>query len=91
MAKTKASKAPQQKTQKAVEQSPAEPEGTRKQRIEKILKQLEDRLVKDAGKASVAEFLKLAQLARELEEDEHQVKELRVSWVDRTGTSSIAR
>ncbi len=53
-----------------------------KDRIHKLLTDIESRFESDSGKASVADYIRLLQLERELEEEEDEPKEIRVTWVE---------
>ena len=59
---------------------------TTKERIHKLLTEIESRLEADSSKASVADYIRLLQLERELEEEDEAPREIRVTWVD-PGTS----
>jgi hypothetical protein len=56
-------------------------ECTARQRIHKLLRHLEVRLESEQTKATVADYVRLLQLERELDENEGQ-REIKVSWVD---------
>ena len=56
-------------------------QGTRKERIRELLAKIEQRLDLDQGKVTLADFIRLTQLERELEEEE-QPKEIIVTWKD---------
>jgi hypothetical protein len=53
-----------------------------KDRIHKLLTDIESRFESESGKASVADYIRLLQLERELEEDDEGPREIRVTWVD---------
>jgi hypothetical protein len=55
--------------------------GTRKERIRELLTKIEQRLDLDKGKVTLADFIRLTQLERELEEEE-QPREIIVTWKD---------
>jgi hypothetical protein len=55
--------------------------GTRKQRITKLLREVERRLDFTSNKVTLADFIRLTQLERELEEEE-QPREIIVTWID---------
>ncbi len=55
--------------------------GSRRQRISKLLISVEKRLDLDNGKVTLADFIRLIQLERELQEDE-QPREIIVTWKD---------
>lgn len=57
----------------------AEPPKSRKEKVTGLLKSMEDRLNTADGKASVADFIRLLQYERELEE-EQQPREMKVTW-----------
>jgi hypothetical protein len=54
---------------------------SRRQRITKLLIDIEQRLDIENSKVTLADFIRLTQLERELEEEE-QPKEIVVTWVD---------
>jgi hypothetical protein len=53
--------------------------GSRKQRISKLLIEIEERLDFKTNKVTLADFIRLTQLERELEEEE-QPREIIVTW-----------
>jgi hypothetical protein len=53
--------------------------GSRRQRISKLLIDIEERLDFKTNKVTLADFIRLTQLERELEEDE-QPREIIVTW-----------
>jgi hypothetical protein len=53
--------------------------GSRKQRISKLLMDIEERLDLKTNKVTLADFIRLTQLERELE-DEEQPREIIVTW-----------
>ena len=53
--------------------------GSRKQRISRLLKDIEERLDFKTNKVTLADFIRLTQLERELEEEE-QPREIIVTW-----------
>ena len=53
--------------------------GSRKQRISKLLIDIEERLDFKTNKVTLADFIRLTQLERELEEEE-QPREIIVTW-----------
>jgi hypothetical protein len=53
--------------------------GSRKQRISRLLIDIEERLDLKTNKVTLADFIRLTQLERELEEDE-QPREIIVTW-----------
>jgi hypothetical protein len=55
--------------------------GTRRQRITKLLIEIEKRLDIENSKVTLADFIRLTQLERELEEEE-QPREIIVTWKD---------
>jgi hypothetical protein len=55
--------------------------GTRRQRITKLLIDIEKRLDLKNSKVTLADFIRLTQLERELEEEE-QPREIIVTWKD---------
>ena len=52
-----------------------------RERIQKLLGDIETRLESDSGKASISDYIRLLQLERELEEEEGP-QEIKVSWVE---------
>jgi hypothetical protein len=61
--------------------SPAQVKGSRRQRISKLLLDVEERLDLKHSKVTLADFIRLTQLERELEEEE-QPREIIVTWKD---------
>ena len=63
----------------------------RREKIHKMINQLETRMESDAGKATVADYLRLALFERELDEEEDADSQTvaRVSWVDTAGQCEI--
>ncbi len=55
--------------------------GSRRQRITKLLINIEKRLDIENSKVTLADFIRLTQLERELE-DEEQPREIIVTWTD---------
>jgi hypothetical protein len=55
------------------------PRGSRKQRISRLLRDIEERLDLKTDKVTLADFIRLTQLERELEEEE-QPREIIVTW-----------
>ena len=55
--------------------------GSRRQRISKLLIDIEERLDLKTNKVTLADFIRLTQLERELEEEE-QPREIIVTWKD---------
>jgi hypothetical protein len=55
--------------------------GTRRQRITKLLIDIEKRLDLKNSKVTLADFIRLTQLERELE-DEEQPREIIITWKD---------
>jgi hypothetical protein len=55
-------------------------QGTR-ERIHKLLSDIESRFESESGKASVADYIRLLQLERELDEEDGP-REIRVTWVE---------
>jgi len=55
------------------------PRGSRKQRISRLLRDIEERLDFKTNKVTLADFIRLTQLERELEEEE-QPREIIVTW-----------
>ena len=55
--------------------------GTRRQRIAKLLAEIEERLDLENSKVTLADFIRLTQFERELEEEE-QPREIIVTWKD---------
>lgn len=56
-------------------------------RIQKLLGDIESRLESDSGKASINDYIRLLQLERELD-DEEGPREITVSWVETRDRSS---
>jgi len=56
---------------------------SRRERVTQLLSLIEKQLVAGTKKATLADFIRLTQLERELEEDE-QPKEIVVTWVEPT-------
>ncbi|HUA18307.1 MAG TPA: hypothetical protein VMB25_06145 [Bryobacteraceae bacterium] len=54
---------------------------SRKERIHALLTKIEHRLDLDEGKVTLADFIRLTQLERELEQEE-QPREIIVTWKD---------
>lgn len=52
-----------------------------RERIHKLLSDIESRFESESGKASVADYIRLLQLERELDEDDGP-REIRVTWVE---------
>jgi len=74
-----AARAPNRKKPPERPQRPLE--GTRRQRITKLLIEIEKRLDIENSKVTLADFIRLTQLERELEEEE-QPREIIVTWKD---------
>ena len=55
--------------------------GTR-DRVQKLLGDIETRLEAETGKASIGDYIRLLQLERELDEDEPP-REIKVTWVEK--------
>jgi hypothetical protein len=71
-----------QKATKAVREKPAvRLIGSRRQRIAKLLIEMEKRLNLEKSKVTLADFIRLTQFERELEEEE-QPREIIVTWKD---------
>jgi hypothetical protein len=54
--------------------------------LDRAIKSVEERIQANDFKPTIAEFLKLVQLSKELAQDD--VKEIRVTWVEPAATSS---
>lgn len=54
--------------------------------VNRLLKQMENKLGANDVKVTLADYIRLVQLQKELEEDEP--KEIRVTWVDQESGSS---
>ena len=71
----------------AKRQEPAKPKAqsrieiSRRQRIGKLLREVEKRLDIDSSKVTLGDYIRLTQLERELEDDE-QPREIIVTWKD---------
>jgi hypothetical protein len=63
------------------EKPPSRSQDSRRQRITKLLTEVEKRLDVKNSKVTLADFIRLTQLERELE-DEEQPKEIIVTWKD---------
>lgn len=60
---------------------------TTRERIHKLLADIESRFESESGKASVADYIRLLQLERELEEEEPP-REIKVTWVETKRSSN---
>lgn len=60
-----------------------------RERIHKLLSEIENRFESESGKASVGDYIRLLQLERELDEEDGP-REIRVTWVE-TKTSLNAK
>ena len=65
-------------------------EARARQRIRALLSKIEQRLDLDKRKVTLADFIRLTQLERELEEEE-QPREIIVTWKDPAEKRSMAR
>jgi hypothetical protein len=65
---------------------PSKLRGSRKKRIRELLEKIEQRLEVQETKISVADFIRLTQLERELEQEE-QPREIIVTWKDPSETN----
>lgn len=65
------------------EERTCKPTGTRKERITRLLQRIEAQLDVQKMKITLADFIRLTQLERELEEGE-QPREIIVTWKDST-------
>ena len=54
--------------------------------VKNLLKKMEDKLSEDEVKATLGDYIRLVQLQKDLEEE--QPKEIKVTWVEPTGTES---
>ena len=63
------------------EKAQGAPKGSRRQRITKLLIGIEKKLDIENSKVTLADFIRLTQLERELEEEE-QPREIIVTWKD---------
>ncbi len=63
------------------EQKKRKLKGTRKQRITQLLREIEEHLDFKNSKVSLADFIRLMQLERDLEQEE-QPREIIVTWKD---------
>lgn len=59
---------------------PKPPAANRAQVIKNLLTEVEKKMVSDAAKATLGDYIRLVQLDKELDEDEP--KEIRVTWVE---------
>jgi hypothetical protein len=57
--------------------------------LDRAIKSVEERIQANDFKPTIAEFLKLVQLSKELAQDD--VKEIRVTWVEPAMTSSTGK
>lgn len=57
--------------------------------LDRAIKSVEERIQAHDFKPTIAEFLKLVQLSKELAQDD--VKEIRVTWVEPAVTSSTGK
>jgi hypothetical protein len=57
--------------------------------LDRAIKSVEERIQAKDFKPTIAEFLKLVQLSKELAQDD--VKEIRVTWVEPAVTSSTGK
>ena len=64
--------------------------GTRRQRITRLLAEVEKKLEAQQLKVTLADFIRLTQLERELEQDE-QPREIIVTWKDAAGEHSDSK
>ena len=64
--------------------------GTRRQRIARLLAEIEGKLNLDDMKVTLADFIRLTQLERELEQEE-QPREIIVTWKDAAGGGSDSK
>jgi hypothetical protein len=55
--------------------------------LEKAIKSAEAKLTSGEFKPTIAEFLKLMQLKKELEQEQDGTKEIKVTWVEPAATS----
>ncbi len=61
-----------------------------RERVQKLLADIENRLDVDSSKASVGDYIRLLQLERELD-DEDGPKEITVTWIDPKEASSTEK
>jgi hypothetical protein len=61
---------------------------SRKAKISELLASIEKKLTEKTTKATLADFIRLTQLERELEEDERP-REIIITWVDPTEKEDI--
>ena len=64
--------------------------GNRRKRISKLLSEVEQRLDLETGKVTLADFIRLTQLERELEEEEAP-REIIVTWKEPAGGRSESK
>lgn len=69
---------------------PGQSGGTRRERITRLLAEVEKKLKAEQMKVTLADFIRLTQLERELEQDE-QPREIIVSWKDAAGERSDSK
>lgn len=79
--KTGQKKAPRPKKPPKGEKEKPNLEGTRKERISNLLAAVEKKLDPTEMKITLADFIRLTQLERELEQDE-QPREIIITWKD---------
>ena len=59
------------------------PRRPRRETISELLRQIEEKFGSDGGKATVADYVRLTQLERELEEEEKvQPRKIEVTWIE---------
>jgi hypothetical protein len=63
------------------------PRGSRKQRIAELVRKIEDQLDVKEMKITLADFIRLTQLERELEQED-QPREIVITWKDPSETSA---
>lgn len=73
-------------TERAQDRTSSHQQATR-DRIHKLLADIESRFESESGKASVSDYIRLLQLERELDEEEAP-KEIRVRWVETKRSSN---
>ena len=65
-----------------------DPRASRRRKVSRLLSKVQKKLSADDTKATLADFVRLTQLERELEEEE-QPREIVITWVDPTEREDI--
>ena len=56
--------------------------------LDTALKKFEERVAQADFNPSVADYLKLMQLKKELEEEEQEIREIKVTWIEQEGSEN---